>query len=167
MSWEVVIGLECHVQLATRSAGFGPEVKRRILLGTFVLSRGYHEAWYGQATAVRRGLARELGAAFETVDVIAGPTSPTPAFRLGERSADPLAMYLSDALTVPASLAGLPAVSLPAGFAREGERELPVGLQLTGAKGSDARLLAVARAFQDASDHHRRRPTLAAAALSA
>ncbi len=146
------------MQAATRAAGFGPEVKRRILLGTFVLSRGYHEAWYGQATRVRAELAAEFRAAFEQVDLIAGPTTPDLAFRLGEKSSDPLAMYLSDALTVPASLAGLPAVSVPAGFAPEGERELPVGLQLIGPSGQDAEVLAAARLYQTATGHHLRRP---------
>jgi aspartyl-tRNA(Asn)/glutamyl-tRNA(Gln) amidotransferase subunit A len=143
---------------ATRSAGFGPEVKRRILLGTFVLSRGYYQAWYARAGAVRGELAAEFRAAFERVDLIAGPTAPDPAFLLGEKSADPLAMYLSDALTVPASLAGLPAVSVPAGFALQDERELPVGLQLIGPSGRDAEVLAAARLYQAATGHHLRRP---------
>jgi aspartyl-tRNA(Asn)/glutamyl-tRNA(Gln) amidotransferase subunit A len=151
-------GTLAGMQAATRARGFGAEVKRRILLGTYVLSRGYYEAWYGHATAVRAALAEEFRAAFEKVDVVAGPTSPTLAFRLGERSADPVAMYLSDALTVPASLAGLPAISVPAGLAREGTRDLPVGLQLIGPRRADARLLAIARAFQEATDHHRQRP---------
>jgi aspartyl-tRNA(Asn)/glutamyl-tRNA(Gln) amidotransferase subunit A len=155
------------MQAATRSAGFGAEVKRRILLGTFVLSRGYYEAWYGHAARVRAALAADFRTAFETVDVLAGPTSPTPAFRLGERSADPLSMYLSDALTVPASLAGLPAISIPAGFVREGERDLPVGFQLIGPHRGDARLLAIARAFQEATDHHRRRPACEPTGISA
>ncbi|HEX6883065.1 MAG TPA: Asp-tRNA(Asn)/Glu-tRNA(Gln) amidotransferase subunit GatA [Planctomycetota bacterium] len=154
-------GTLAGMQAATRTAGFGPEVVRRILLGTYVLSRDYQAAWYGRATGVRAALAAEFRAAFERVDVLAGPTTPTPAFRLGEKSADPLAMYLSDALTVPASLAGLPAISVPAGFAREGQRELPVGLQLTGPHRGDAHLLAVARAFQEATEHHLRRPALA------
>jgi len=142
------------MQAATREAGFGPEVKRRILLGTFVLSRGYFEAWYGRAAAVRRALAAEFARAFEGVDLVAGPTTPTPAFRLGEKQGDPLAMYLSDALTVPASLAGLPAVSVPAGLVDEGKGELPVGLQLIGPRGADAAVLAAARLFQEVSEHH-------------
>ncbi len=145
---------------ATRGAGFGAEVKRRILLGTYVLSHGYYEAWYGRAQTVRAGIADEFRAAFEQVDLIAAPTTPTPAFRLGEKNADPLAMYLSDVLTVPASLAGLPAVSVPAGWVREDERELPVGLQLIGPRGADAAVLAAARLYQEASGHAARRPEL-------
>jgi aspartyl-tRNA(Asn)/glutamyl-tRNA(Gln) amidotransferase subunit A len=151
-------GTLAGLQAATRAAGFGLEVKRRILLGTFVLSHGYYEAWYARAEAVRSALSAEFRAAFARVDLIAGPTSPTLAFRLGERCHEPLAMYLSDALTVPASLAGLPAVSVPAGFAAEGERELPVGLQLIGPRGADAEVLAAARLYQAATEHHLRRP---------
>ena len=151
-------GTLAGMQAATRAAGFGPEVKRRILLGTFVLSRGYYDAWYARATSVRSELAAEFRAAFEEVDLIAGPTAPELAFHLGARSADPLAMYLSDALTVPASLAGLPAASVPAGFALDDGRELPVGLQLIGPSGRDAEVLAAARLYQAATTHHLRRP---------
>jgi aspartyl-tRNA(Asn)/glutamyl-tRNA(Gln) amidotransferase subunit A len=146
---------------ATREAGFGPEVKRRILLGTFVLSHGYADEWYAKAQGVRAALRRELNTALARVDLLVGPTSPTPAFRLGERADDPLAMYLSDVLTVPASLAGLPAVSVPAGFAVRDGRPLPVGLQLVGRAGADARVLAAARAFEARTAHHERRPELA------
>ena len=156
-------GTLAGMQAATRSAGFGPEVKRRILLGTFVLSRGYYDAWYARATSVRTELAAEFRAAFEEVDLIAGPTTPDLAFRLGEKSSDPLAMYLSDALTVPASLAGLPAASVPAGFALDDGRELPVGLQLIGPSGRDAEVLAAARLYQAATPHHLRRPAPALA----
>jgi aspartyl-tRNA(Asn)/glutamyl-tRNA(Gln) amidotransferase subunit A len=156
-------GTLAGMQAATRAAGFGPEVKRRILLGTFVLSRDYQEAWYGRALAVRTELAAEFEAAFASVDLIAGPTSPDLAFRLGERSADPLAMYLSDALTVPASLAGLPAVSVPVGCAGEGASALPVGLQMIAPRGADARLLAAARRYQESTAHHHLRPALAGA----
>jgi aspartyl-tRNA(Asn)/glutamyl-tRNA(Gln) amidotransferase subunit A len=137
---------------ATREAGFGKEVKRRILLGTYALSSGYYDAWYEQAARVRRLLRAGFERAFEDVDVIALPTSPTTAFELGERTADPVSMYLSDVLTVPASLAGLPAASVPAGFA-DG---LPVGLQLIGPALEDARVLGVAEAFQRATEHHLR-----------
>jgi len=140
---------------ATRDAGFGDEVKRRILLGTYVLSSGYHDAWYGRALKVRGLLLEEFNTAFESVDLIVGPTSPTPAFRLGERTADPVAMYLSDVLTAPASLAGLPAISVPAGFVSEGGKELPIGLQVIGTRGSDARLLAATRVYQESTAHLR------------
>ncbi|HJO26166.1 MAG TPA: Asp-tRNA(Asn)/Glu-tRNA(Gln) amidotransferase subunit GatA [Planctomycetota bacterium] len=145
---------------ASREAAFGSEVKRRILLGTFVLSHGYQDAWYGRASRARRLLAEDYAAAFERVDVLASPTSPCVAFPLGARTADPLAMYLADTLTVPASLAGLPAVSVPCGTAPDGGAApttphpgetpgLPVGLQLVGPAGEDARLLAIARAIEE------------------
>jgi aspartyl-tRNA(Asn)/glutamyl-tRNA(Gln) amidotransferase subunit A len=135
---------------ATRGALFGAEAVRRVLLGTYVLSSGYRDAWHATALAARQALREEFARAFEEVDVIVGATTPGPAFRLGEREADPLAMYRSDVLTVPASLAGLPAVSLPAGFVARDGRELPLGLQLSGAPLSDARVLRVARAFEAA-----------------
>ncbi len=150
---------------ATRDAGFGPEVKRRILLGTYVLSSGYYEAWYGRALKVRGLLARDFARAFEAVDLVVGPTSPSAAFRLGERTEDPVAMYLSDLLTAPVSLAGLPAVSVPCGFVREEGARLPVGLQVVGPPGADARVLSAARVFQEASEHHRALPPLRAPAL--
>jgi len=139
---------------ATRNRGFGPEVKRRILLGTYVLSSGYHDAWYGRAQRVRARITGDLDAAFERVDLLAGPTTPTPAFRLGERSDDPVAMYLSDLFTVPANLAGTPAISLPAGTADFDGARLPVGLQLTGPRGADARVLGAAMRFQELTEHH-------------
>lgn len=145
---------------ATREAGFGDEVKRRILLGTYVLSAGYYDAWYGQAQKVRTLLRRDFEAAFQNVDLVAGPTAPTPPFLLGEKSQDSLAMYLSDICTVPASLAGLPALSLPAGFVGQAPR-LPIGLQLIGPALSEARLLRVAAALEATSDHHAQRPQLA------
>ena len=146
---------------ATRSTGFGDEVKRRILLGTYVLSGGYHEAWYGRALRVRGLLARDFARAFEEVDLICGPTSPAPAFPLGERLDDPLSMYLSDVLTAPASLAGLPALSVPCGFVEEKSR-LPVGLQIVGPRLSDARVLAAARVYQRSTEHHLARPPFSA-----
>jgi aspartyl-tRNA(Asn)/glutamyl-tRNA(Gln) amidotransferase subunit A len=148
---------------ATRDAGFGAEVKRRILLGTYVLSSGYYDAWYGQALRVRRLLRRDFDRAFASCDVVVGPTTPTPAFRLGEKTSDPVAMYLNDVLTAPASVSGLPAVSIPCGFADEGGTRLPIGLQLVGAPRDDARVLAVARRFEEATDHHTARPPLVAA----
>lgn len=141
---------------ATRDAGFGDEVKRRILLGTFCLSKGHYEAYYLKALKARALVAAEFAAAFEKVDVIATPVSPTVAFPLGERMTDPLAMYLTDAYAVAAPLAGIPALAFPAGF----HENLPVGMQLMGPALSDARLLAIAHAFQQRTDHHLRTPDL-------
>ena len=132
----------------TRSAGFGPEVKRRILLGTFALSAGYHDAWYGRAQKVRALLARDFAEAFGEVDVLLCPTSPEPAFPLGEKTGDPLAMYLADVFTVPASLAGLPAISVPSGLSSAG---LPIGMQLIGPAGSEPLLFRLARCVEAAS----------------
>ena len=132
----------------TRSQGFGPEVKRRILLGTFALSAGYHDAYYGRAQKVRALLARDFTAAFRDVDAILCPTSPEPAFTLGAKTDDPLAMYLADVFTVPASLAGIPAVSVPSGFSRDG---LPIGMQFIGPGDSEPLLFALARVLEDAS----------------
>lgn len=136
----------------SRALGFGAEVRRRICLGTFALSSGYYEAYYRKANAVRGRIQADFRRAFGRVDAIVGPTSPIPAFPLGERSSDPLTMYAVDVFTLAANLAGLPALSLPCGLTRDG---LPVGLQLMGPKLSDARLLAIAECFQAASDHHR------------
>jgi aspartyl-tRNA(Asn)/glutamyl-tRNA(Gln) amidotransferase subunit A len=132
----------------TRSAGFGPEVKRRILLGTFVLSEGLYEAYYGRAQRVRTLMRRDFDRAFERVDAIVGPTSPTTAFRHGERVDDPLAMYLSDVYTVTANLAGLPAVSVPCGADVDG---LPIGLQVIGRPFDESGILKVARLVEDLS----------------
>ncbi len=126
---------------ATRDRGFGPEVKRRIILGTFALSAGYADAFYNKAQRVRTLIAQDFTQAFAQVDVLATPTSPTVAFRIGERADDPLAMYLADVCTVPASLAGVPAVSIPVGLGAHG---LPVGMQLIGPTFSENRLLAMA-----------------------
>ncbi|MFN7981613.1 MAG: amidase family protein [Vicinamibacterales bacterium] len=125
----------------TRGMGFGAEVKRRIMLGTYVLSAGYYDAYYLKAQQVRTLIQRDYQHAFEQVDVVAMPTSPTAAFKIGERTADPLQMYLADIFTVSANLAGLPAVSVPCGFTPEG---LPVGLQLTGRMFDEATLLGAA-----------------------
>jgi len=146
---------------ATRDAGFGREVKRRILLGTYALSAGYQDEWYGRATRARTLLRRDYEEAFKRCDVLAAPTSPTVAFRLGERAADPVSMYLSDILTVSANLAGLPALSLPAGFAApadDSESSLPVGLQLTGPHAADSELLELAASLETVSEHHKRSP---------
>lgn len=138
----------------TRSQGFGAEVKRRILLGTFVLSAGYYDAYYRKAQQARTLLRRDFETAFGGCDVIATPTAPETAFRIGEKASDPLTMYLSDVYTVSANLAGLPGVSLPCGFAGG----LPVGLQLLGRPLDDATPLRVADAYQRRTEHHRRRP---------
>jgi aspartyl-tRNA(Asn)/glutamyl-tRNA(Gln) amidotransferase subunit A len=129
----------------SRSEGFGPEVKRRIMLGTFALSSGYYEAYYGRARAVLERMRRELAAAFESADLVATPTSPGAAFRLGEKMDDPLAMYLNDIFTTPASLAGLPAVAVPSGMDEAG---LPLSLQLTGRPFAEATVFRAARAFE-------------------
>lgn len=129
----------------TREAGFGSEVKRRVMLGTFVLGAGYYDQLYMKALQVRTLLTRDFDAAFARVDVIATPTSPTTAFRLGERLADPLQMYLADVFTAPAPLAGLPAVSVPCGFSTEG---LPIGLQLMAPRFEDATILRMADAYE-------------------
>ncbi len=131
----------------SRTEGFGVEVKRRIMLGTFALSSGYYDAYYGRARAVLETMRRELNAAFEMCDLLVSPTSPSGAFRIGERSADPLAMYLSDIYTTPASLVGLPALALPAGFDDEG---LPLSLQITGRPFAEAQVLRAGRAFEAA-----------------
>ena len=130
----------------TRAEGFGAEVKRRIMIGTYALSSGYYEAYYGRAQRVRTRIAEDFANAFEQVDLVITPTSPTVAFKLGERTADPLAMYLSDACTVPMSLAGIPAISIPGGLA-EG---LPVGIQLAGPAFSENRILDAAYALEQA-----------------
>lgn len=139
---------------ASRSEGFGAEVKRRILTGTHVLSSGYYDACYLQALKIRRLIQEELLARLNQVDVILGPTTPTPAFRIGEPVSDPVQRYLADVFTVAANLAGLPAVSIPAGFS-EG---LPLGLQLMGKPFSEARLLNVAHQYQQLTDWHKARP---------
>jgi aspartyl-tRNA(Asn)/glutamyl-tRNA(Gln) amidotransferase subunit A len=130
----------------TREEGFGPEVKRRIMIGTYALSSGYYEAYYGKAQQVRTKIVEDFRAAFEQVDFVVTPTSPTVAFTLGERTADPLAMYLSDYFTVPMSLAGTPAVSIPCGLS-EG---LPVGFQIAGPAFSEGRILDAAHALEKA-----------------
>jgi aspartyl-tRNA(Asn)/glutamyl-tRNA(Gln) amidotransferase subunit A len=130
----------------TREEGFGPEVKRRIMLGTYALSSGYYDAYYGSAQRVRTKIAEDFAAAFDEVDLIVTPTSPSVAFGLGERTADPLAMYLSDVLTVPMSLAGIPAISIPGGLS-DG---LPVGIQLAGSAFSENRVLDAAHALERA-----------------
>jgi aspartyl-tRNA(Asn)/glutamyl-tRNA(Gln) amidotransferase subunit A len=140
----------------TRDQGFGAEVKRRIMLGTYVLSAGYYDAYYLKAQQVRTLLRQDYDRAFDTVDVVAMPTSPTPPFRLGEKTDDPLQMYLADVFTVSANLAGLPAISIPCGFSGQ----LPVGLQLTGRHFDEATLLQMADAYQRVTDWHTQSPSL-------
>ena len=138
----------------TRSEGFGQEVKRRIILGTYVLSAGYYDAYYRKAQQVRTLLRRDFERAFESCDALVTPTSPELAFRIGEKTEDPLTMYLSDVYTVSANLAGIPGVSLPCGFAQG----LPVGMQLLGPALEEAMLLRIADGYQRLTDHHTRRP---------
>ena len=143
----------------SRAEGFGPEVKRRILTGAYVLSHGYYDAYYLQAQKIRRLIAQDFLAAFGSCDLIAGPVAPTVAWNLGEK-ADPLANYLADVHTLPASLAGLPAMSLPAGFGREEHARRPVGLQLVAPHFGEARLLHAAHQLQRATDWHLRAPAV-------
>lgn len=138
----------------SRGEGFGAEVKRRIMIGTYALSAGYYDAYYKKAQQVRRLISNDFKAAFEQVDVIMGPTSPGTAFKIGEKSDDPVAMYLSDIYTIGVNLAGLPAISIPAGFA-DG---LPVGLHIVGNYWDEARILNVAHQYQQRSDWHRQMP---------
>ena len=140
---------------ASRHQGLGPEVQRRIMLGTFALSSGYYDAYYLKALKVRTLLARDFAAAFEQVDVIASPVSPFTAFRLGERTADPLAMYLADIYTISANLAGIAGLSIPCGFDTAG---LPIGLQLMAPHFAEERLLAIGHQFQQRTDFHTHRP---------
>jgi aspartyl-tRNA(Asn)/glutamyl-tRNA(Gln) amidotransferase subunit A len=143
--------------MRTRAEGFGDEVKRRIVLGTFVLSSGYIDAYYLKAMKVRRLIRDDFDRVFRECDVLIGPTSPTPAFKLGERTENPLAMYLSDIYTISCNLAGLPGVSIPCGFTKAG---LPVGLQLLAAPFEEEKLLRAARMFERETDWHTRRPTV-------
>src|SRR3990172_8310089 len=142
----------------TRGAGFGTEVKRRVMLGTYALSAGYYDAYYGKAQKVRTLVQRDFQKAFERVDVIVTPTTPSAAFTMGEK-ADPLSMYLNDVFTIPVNLAGLPGLSVPAGFTKSG---LPVGLQIIGKAFDEATLLRTAKAYEAATTWRERKPGLAA-----
>jgi aspartyl-tRNA(Asn)/glutamyl-tRNA(Gln) amidotransferase subunit A len=180
---DVMVSLSNHdledLYKANRSKFLGDEVKRRIMLGTYVLSAGYYDEYYGKAQKVRQLIRQDFAKAFADVDVIAGPATPTPAFKLGEKTADPLAMYLSDIYTVPANLAGLPAISVPAGFItqRRSSKELaefrgrektltqpdttlPVGLHLIGNWWEDYKLFEVARLFEAATEIYKEKPSL-------
>lgn len=145
----------------TREEGFGAEVKRRIILGTYVLSSGYYDAYYLRAQKVRELIRQDFAKAFEKVDALVSPTSPVPAFKLGERTADPLQMYLADVFTSPANLAGICGISVPCGLARIDHQELPIGLQLLGKPLDEARILQIAHAYEQSTDWHKARPPLA------
>ncbi|MFC1826170.1 amidase family protein, partial [Thermodesulfobacteriota bacterium] len=141
----------------TRSKGFGPEVQRRIILGTYSLSAGYYDAYYGKASQIRTLIIEDFKKAFEACDVILAPVAPTPAFKIGEKVDDPLTMYLSDIFTLSANLAGIPGMSVPCGFSSEG---LPIGLQIMGNHFEEGKLLKVAYNFEQATDFHKQKPKL-------
>ena len=138
----------------TRSKGFGPEVQRRIILGTYALSAGYYDAYYGKASQVRTLIIRDYQAAFEHCDVIVAPVAPTPAFKIGENIDDPLTMYLSDIFTLSANLAGIPGMSVPCGFSSAG---LPIGLQILSSHFNEAAILKVAYNFELQTDFHKKK----------
>ncbi|MGA3170943.1 MAG: Asp-tRNA(Asn)/Glu-tRNA(Gln) amidotransferase subunit GatA [Chthoniobacteraceae bacterium] len=144
----------------TREEGFGPEVKRRIILGTYVLSSGYYDAYYLRAQKVRTLIRDDFARAFEKVDAIICPTSPEPAFKIGERTGDPLKMYLADIFTIATNLSGNPGISLPCGFASIDGSNLPIGLQLIGKPFDESTLLRIANAYEQSTDWHKRRPPL-------
>ncbi|MDP3937949.1 MAG: Asp-tRNA(Asn)/Glu-tRNA(Gln) amidotransferase subunit GatA [Deltaproteobacteria bacterium] len=150
---EAVDLLDMYVR--TRSEGFGAEVKRRIMLGTYALSSGYYDAYYRKATSVRSLIRREFEESFRECDVLLTPVAPTAAFRIGEKIDDPLTMYMSDVFTIPVNLAGIPGLSLPCGFTREG---LPIGLQILARPLAEGTILRVAHAYEQAHEWHRRRP---------
>ena len=137
----------------TRAEGFGPEVKRRIMLGTYALSAGYYDAYYLKALKVRTLIRQDYEKAFSKCDLIVSPTSPTVAFEFGEKTADPLSMYLSDIATIPINLAGLPALSMPCGFSNN----LPIGLQLIANPFEEEKLLKAAYAYEQATDWHKKK----------
>ena len=144
----------------TREEGFGPEVKRRIILGTYVLSSGYYDAYYLRAQKVRELIRRDFNRAFENVDALISPTSPVAAFKLGERIADPLQMYLADIFTIAGNLAGICGISIPCGFAELGGPRLPIGLQLLGKPMDETRILQIAHAYEQSTEWHKARPPI-------
>jgi aspartyl-tRNA(Asn)/glutamyl-tRNA(Gln) amidotransferase subunit A len=146
----------------TREEGFGPEVKRRIILGTYVLSSGYYDAYYVRAQKVRELIRQDFSRAFDRVDALISPTSPVPAFKFGERTADPLQMYLADIFTCPANLAGICGISIPCGFAEIDGKRLPIGLQLLGKALDETRILQIAHAFEQSTQWHKARAPIAA-----
>src|SRR5207245_8568552 len=143
----------------TRGAGFGPEVKRRIILGTYVLSSGYYDAYYLRAQKVRTLIRQDFLKAFEKVDVIITPTSPTAAFKIGEKADDPLQMYLMDIFTISANLAGICGISVPCGFTKS--PKLPIGLQLLGKPFGEETILQIAGAYEHSTSWHKERPVIA------
>src|SRR5437762_1525486 len=145
----------------TREEGFGPEVKRRIILGTYVLSSGYYDAYYLRAQKVRELIRNDFSKAFEKVDALISPTSPVTAFKLGERVADPLQMYLADIFTIAANLAGICGISIPCGFAELNGHRLPIGLQLLGKPLDEAGILQIASGYEQSTEWHRVRPPIA------
>ena len=147
----------------TRQEGFGAEVKRRIILGTYVLSSGYYDAYYIRAQKVRELIRQDFAKAFEKVDAIVSPTSPVPAFKLGERTADPLQMYLADIFTNTGNLAGICGISLPCGFAKVDGKQLPIGLQLLGKALDEARIFQIAYAYEQSTSWHKQRPPISLA----
>ena len=142
---------------STRSQGFGPEVQRPIIIGTYCLSAGYYDAYYGKASQVRTLITEDFKKAFEICDIIASPVAPTAAFKIGEKIDDPLTMYLSDIFTLSANLAGIPGMSVPCGFSSDG---LPIGLQILGNHFKEEMLLKVAHGFERATDFHHKKPSL-------
>ncbi|MEK4300537.1 Asp-tRNA(Asn)/Glu-tRNA(Gln) amidotransferase subunit GatA [Oceanobacillus sp. FSL W8-0428] len=144
----------------SRSEGFGDEVKRRIMLGTFALSSGYYDAYYKKAQKVRTLIKNDFDKILEEYDVIVGPTTPTPAFKVGEKTSDPLTMYVNDILTIPVNLAGVPGISIPCDFSEEG---LPIGLQIIGNYFDESTVYRAAHAFEQATEHHKKRPQLGGA----
>ena len=150
-----------HLYGRTREEGFGPEVKRRIILGTYVLSSGYYDAYYLRAQKVRELIRNDFSKAFEKVDALISPTSPVPAFKLGERVADPLQMYLADIFTIAANLAGICGISVPCGFAQVDGHRLPIGLQLLGKALDETRILQIAHAYEQSTEWQKARPPIA------
>ena len=149
--------------LATRANGFGAEIRRRVMLGTYTLSAGYYDAYYRKAQKVRTLVKYDFDNVFEQVDCLVTPTTPTVAFKLGEKTDDPLAMYLSDVLTVSINIAGVPALSVPCGFAKptDGAVELPVGLQIIGKDFEEVMILGVGHVYEQSTDWHTRKPNIA------
>jgi aspartyl-tRNA(Asn)/glutamyl-tRNA(Gln) amidotransferase subunit A len=150
----------------SRYEGFGDEVQRRIMIGTYALSSGYYDAYYVRALKIRALIKQDFDRAFEKCDLVLCPTTPTPAFKAGEKTADPLSMYMSDVFTVTCNIAGIPGISLPCGFTA-GATPLPIGLQLLGPAFGEEHLLRAARMYEASTDFHKRRPTLATATASA